>query len=372
MILCRSKITCYTLTKVLGRRFSTPICLPPPAEPIVTILDSLSTVGSNLAFLLKQHPLVKELRVYDEQENTLGLAEDLNSIDTRTCIRSFSCRAMKDAIKGAHIVISTGDCQCKSGQTQKELFAKNIDNVRNAAIFLSEFNPAAIFCIAKPPVEALVPMVTEEYKKTETYDPRKIIGVTTPFSVIASTMIAEHLKVDPGCLYCPIIGGMSPVSTVPVISQARPKLEYNSKVYAQLQEEIANAEETLLTKGSPMCYSNALAITRFINLLLKAFRGERNCVECAYVAQTGHIGDLLPYMTSIVQLGPQGVSSTHMPRTNELEIARLKAAVPHILENILLGQTFLHGDFDLPFKPRKVCDEVLKQKVQECNQRANM
>ena len=61
-----------------------------------------------------------------------------------------------------------------------------------------------------------------------------------------------------------------------------------------------------------------------------------------------------------------------MPRTNELEIARLKAAVPHILENILLGQTFLHGDFDLPFKPRKVCDEVLKQKVQECNQRANM
>ena len=64
-------------------------------------------------------------------------------------------------MKGAHIVISTGDCQCKSGQTQKELFAKNIDNVRNAAIFLSEFNPAAIFCIAKPPVEALVPMVTE-------------------------------------------------------------------------------------------------------------------------------------------------------------------------------------------------------------------
>lgn len=47
----------------------------------------------------------------------------------------------------------------------------------------------------------------------------------------------------------------------------------------------------------------ALAISRFINILLKAMKGETNCVDCAFIRQTGHIGQFIPYMTSIVRLG---------------------------------------------------------------------
>jgi malate/lactate dehydrogenase len=288
-------------------------------------------------------------------------------------------------------VISTGGCQNKIGQTQRELFDKNLDNVRNAAIFLAEFNPAAVYCIAKPPVEALVPMVSEEYKKAETYDPRKIIGVTTVASMVANTLIAYHLRRDPADVHCPVIGGLSPKTTIPVISQTKPTVEYNSvltkqesvsvagvvllqKIYSKLQDAVANAEETLLSKGAMFCFSKAVAISRFVNLVLKALKGDKKAVECAFVAQTGHIGDFLPYMTSIVKLGSHGVASTHMPKINEFEIARLRAAMPHILENVLLGQTFLHGDFSLPskFKIKKSCDALLKEKVQECNLRAGI
>ncbi|XP_044254530.1 malate dehydrogenase-like [Tribolium madens] len=369
----QSKLAPSVLNKTL--RFLSSLCPPKdPIKPVVTLLDALSSAGSNLALLLKQNPDIHELRLFDEDHDTNAFACDLNEIDTRTKLKSFSCKSMKNAITGAHVVISTGGCQEKPGTTQRELFDKNLDNVRNAAMFLAEFNPEAVYCIAKPPIEALVPMVAEEYKKAETYDPRKVIGVTTVASMIANTFIAEHTNKDPGEVLCPIIGGLSPKTTIPVVSQTKPNVQFNPDLYKKLQEAIAHGEETLLCKGSLFCYSKAVAISRFIDLVVKALKGEKHCVECAFVAQTGHIGEFLPYMTSIVKLGPQGVMSTHMPKINEMETSRLRAAVPHIVENILLGQTFIHGDFSVPpkFKVKRTCDELLKQKVQECNRVAGI
>ncbi|EFA02020.1 malate dehydrogenase [Tribolium castaneum] len=368
-----SKSKLSVLPKTL--RFSSSLCpSTAPIKPIVTLLDTLSSVGSNLALLLKQNLDIYELRLFDEENNTNAFACDLNEIDTRTKLKSFSCKSLKNAIVGAHVVISTGGCQEKPGSSQRELFDKNLDNVRNVAMFLAEFNPEAIYCIAKPPVEALVPMVSEEYKKAETYDPRKIIGVATVASMIANTFIAEHTNQNPADVLCPIIGGLSPKTTIPVLSQTKPNVPFNPDLYKKLQEAVAHGEETLLCKGAMFCYSKAVAISRFIHLVVKALKGEKHCVESAFVAQTGHIGEFLPYMTSIVKLGPQGVASTHMPKINDLETTRLRAAEPHIVENILLGQTFIHGDFSIPpkFKVKRTCDALLKRKVQECNNRAGM
>ncbi|RZC39697.1 malate dehydrogenase, mitochondrial [Asbolus verrucosus] len=360
--------------KQFHHQFSTSVCRPPPISPAVTVLDVSSTVGAILALLLKQNPHVTELRIYDENKDTYMMADDLNVIDTQTRVVPFSCKSLKEAIKDAHVVISTGGCQSKPGLSQKQLFEQNIDNVRNVAIFLSEFNPTAVYCIAKPPVEALVPLASEEYKKAECYNPRKIIGITTYASMVANTFIARYLRVDPEEVMCPIVGGLAPKSTIPVISHTKPSVEYNSKVYLKLQEDIANAEETLLRKGATWCFSKAAAISRFINLLLEAIKGDKKCAECAFVAQTGHIGKFLPYMTSIVKLGPEGVSSTHMPKINELEITRLKSALPHILENIFLGQTYLNGEFSLPpqFRTKRRCDVHLKQKLKERNIRSGI
>lgn len=47
----------------------------------------------------------------------------------------------------------------------------------------------------------------------------------------------------------------------------------------------------------------ALGIFRFVNMLLKALKGDTNCVDCAFIRQTGHIGQFLPYMISIVRFG---------------------------------------------------------------------
>lgn len=59
----------------------------------------------------------------------------------------------------------------------------------------------------------------------------------------------------------------------------------------------------LYAECGSICMTPALAVSRFINILLKALKGETNCVDCAFIRQTCHIGQFLPYMTSIVRLG---------------------------------------------------------------------
>lgn len=63
--------------------------------------------------------------------------------------------------KDADIVVSVGGSRASYRETSVQSFEKNLDDIRNAALHLIEFNPKAIFCIAKPPVEAFVPLVSE-------------------------------------------------------------------------------------------------------------------------------------------------------------------------------------------------------------------
>lgn len=58
-------------------------------------------------------------------------------------------------------MVSTGGCKTSYRETTKQSFEKNLDSIRNGALHLIEFNPKAIYCIDKPPVEAFVPLVSE-------------------------------------------------------------------------------------------------------------------------------------------------------------------------------------------------------------------
>lgn len=58
-------------------------------------------------------------------------------------------------------MVSVGGCRASFREKSDYSFEKNLDAIRNAALHLIEFNSKAIYCIAKPPIEAFVPLVSE-------------------------------------------------------------------------------------------------------------------------------------------------------------------------------------------------------------------
>ncbi|CAH1992435.1 unnamed protein product [Acanthoscelides obtectus] len=281
-------------------------CPPTPKPPVVTVLNACSKIGKYVALLLKQNPLIGELRLYDKNGTVCAVAEDLSHIDTRTKVRSFGGSAvLKHAVAEVDIVVSVGGCKESSRESYKKLFEKNVDDVRSEALHMIEFNPKAVFCIAKPPIEALVPMVSEEFRKAGVYDSRKIIGITSVGSMRANYHIANVTGQRAADVICPIVGGLSTNCLVAVLSQTKPKTT-SPQIIPTVQKLIGESEDDVLKLYADchtVCLSPALAVARFVNTMLKALRGDTNCVDCAFVAQTGHIGQFLPYMTSIVRLG---------------------------------------------------------------------
>ncbi|XP_018575306.1 uncharacterized protein LOC108914084 [Anoplophora glabripennis] len=320
-------------------------------EPTVTILNASTKIGRNLALLLKQSPYVGELRLHDTNNNVCAVAEDLSHIDTKAKVKSFGGKtAMKHAILDVDVVVAVGGCRSSLSQTPKLLFEKNADDVRLITLHMVEFNPKAVLCLAKPPIEAMVPLVSQEYKKAGVYDSRKIIGITSMATMKANYYVAAASGKNPANILCPIVGGVSSNCLVGVLSQAKPNLGDN---HIKVQNSLANSEDDVLRQYADcgtICFSPALAISRFINLLLRALMGDTNCVDCAFVGQTGHIGQFLPYMASIVRLGRQGVMSSHMPRVNGDEAHRLKMASFFIRDLISLGESFVTGEIRPPIK----------------------
>ncbi|XP_072397727.1 malate dehydrogenase-like isoform X2 [Diabrotica undecimpunctata] len=344
-----------SVTKFTIRKCSTTV--PPPKEPIVTVLNAASEVGQSLAFLLKQNFYIGELRLYDKNKLICNIAEDLSHIDTKTKIRSFvGVNVLRQAVTGADIVVTVGGDKVSTKETFEEIFNRNVNDVRITALHLTEFNPKGIFCVARPPVEALVPLVSEEFKKAGVYDWKKIFGVTTIASMRSNSIIAAKTKHKPLDMVCPIAGGLSNECFVPVISQVRPKIAINGR---DIRQKILNSEHDILKlycEEKVVCLTPALAISRFINTLLKTLKGQTNCAECAFVRQMGHIGNFLPYMTSIVRLSRHGILSSHMPNVDGEESVLLQQMAIRIKQYIKYGESFVTGE------PQTVKEKLPKPK----------
>jgi len=63
------------------------------------------------------------------------------------------------------------------------------------------------------------------FTKAGVYDPNKIFGITKLGEIRASSFLAEEAKVRPSTINCPVIGGHSGITIVPVISQSKPSMQ---------------------------------------------------------------------------------------------------------------------------------------------------
>lgn len=80
--------------------------------------------------------------------------------------------------------------------------------------------PQAFVIVATEPVESLVPLVGEIQRLRGLYNPRTLLGCVELNCVRANTVLADFLRVPPESVRVPVIGGATPQTMVPVLSEA--------------------------------------------------------------------------------------------------------------------------------------------------------
>lgn len=309
----------------------------------VAVVGASGGIGQPMSLLLKSNPLVRHLALYDIV-NTPGVAADLSHMNTVAKISSHQGPdQLKAAFQDADLIICPAGVPRKPGMTRDDLFNTNAGVVRDVSEIASKVCPKAILGIITNPVNSTVPIASEVYKKNKAYDERRIFGVTTLDIVRANAFIAEAKQLDVNQVQCPVIGGHSGVTIIPLISQCKPSVKFDQSVLEKLtvriQEagtEVVNAKAGLGSATLSMAFAGA----RFANSVLHALNGKANIVECAYIKSSVVPG--VEYFSTPLLLGKNGVEKNlGMGTLNDFEKKLLDKALPELKKNIETGIKFV-------------------------------
>lgn len=155
----------------------------------VAILGAAGGIGQPLSMLMKMNPLVSVLHLYDVV-NTPGVTADISHMDTGAVVRGFLGQAqLEEALTGMDLVIIPAGVPRKPGMTRDDLFNINAGIVKTICEAIAKSCPNAIVNLISNPVNSTVPVAAEVFKRTGTFDPKRLMGVTMLDVVRANTFV---------------------------------------------------------------------------------------------------------------------------------------------------------------------------------------
>jgi len=336
-----------------------------PALSKVCVVGGAGGIGQPLSMLLSLNKLVSHVSVFD-MVGAPGVAADLSHINTPAKVTghgmtlaqfqdkadeviedkdAFQAAAFDDALKGCDVVVIPAGVPRKPGMTRQDLFEVNATLNKNFAIAVAKNCPKAFVAIISNPVNSTVPIFAEQMKKEGCYDPKRIFGVTTLDIVRANTFIAEAAGLDVSELNVPVIGGHAGASILPLISRSTPesKSKLTQEQVEALTDRIQNGgTEVVLAKAGAgsATLSMAKSGADFALALVRAQKGEKGVVQCAYVES-----DVVPecqWFSTEVEIGPEGIIKNYgLGEMDDFEKQKLAEAITELKPSIEEGVGFI-------------------------------
>lgn len=226
--------------------------------------------------------------------------------------------------------------------TRDDLFNTNASIVRDLAKACAESAPDAKILVISNPVNSTVPIVAEVFKARGVYNPKRLFGVTTLDVVRASRFVSEIKSTDPRDENITVIGGHSGVTIVPLFSQSKhPELSSNADLVHRVQfggDEVVKAKDG----AGSATLSMAMAGARMAESLLRASQGEKGVIEPTFVDSPLYRDQGIPFFSSRVELGPNGVEKIHpVGPLDAAEEKMLEACLVDLKKNIDKGVDFV-------------------------------
>lgn len=261
----------------------------------ITVLGAGGGVGQPLSLLLRLCPLVSELALYD-RHRAPSVAVDLSHIPTRNLQKVSGYTAVDDglsnALRDADVVIVAAGAGITAEMASRDsLFQQSALVMRELVKEYARVCAEAIMLVVTNPVNAIVPFTAELLKGYGVFDARRLYGVTTLDIVRAETFLAEAEGRQGGeDRFVHVVGGHSPQTIVPLMSQARPPPQVGWRELEGVVNRVRfGGREVYYAKeqNGAATLSTAYAVLRFTEALCKGLQGEKDMVECAYVHLPG-------------------------------------------------------------------------------------
>merc|ERR1712127_1004390 len=244
---------------------------------------------------------------------------------------------LEECLTGCHLVLVPAGVPRKPGMTRDDLFGVNAGIARGIVEACAKFCPEAVLGMIVNPVNSVVPVMAELYKK-KGLDPMKIVGITTLDVVRANKFVGEKTGKNPNYINVPVIGGHAGATIMPVFSQDKVAATIPEGELPDMDKHVQNAgTEVVDAKGGKgsATLSMAYAGARFGKAVLAGLSGRKR-TECAYCCST--IVPDMPYFSQKVVFGEGGIVKVlPLGELNEYETKRLEEAKELLKKEIDTG-----------------------------------
>ncbi|MCO5554268.1 hypothetical protein L7F22_007796 [Adiantum nelumboides] len=113
---------------------------------------------------------------------------DVSHVNTRAKVVGYAGdEQLGETSKGADVVFIIAGLPCKPSMTHNDLFNINASIVKFLCTAVAKHWREAVINMISNPVNLTLPIAAEMFKKANTYDPKKLFGVTTLDIVRAKT-----------------------------------------------------------------------------------------------------------------------------------------------------------------------------------------
>merc|ERR1719238_819548 len=265
---------------------------------------------------------VKELCVYDldiAMVPAQGVATDLSHIEKRCKVSAYTLTKedkavdkLGECLSGCDLVLVPAGLPRKPGMTRADLLGINAGIAKGIVEACGKHCPNAILALIVNPVNSVVPAMCELYKK-KGLDPKKIVGVTTLDCVRANKFVHEITGAPLDTIDVPVVGGHAGTTILPLFSQVQAMKGVGADYIPALDKHVQDAGTDVVNakggKGSATL-SMAYAGAKFANAVLCGLAGT-DSDECAYVKADATCKFELPFFSTKVTFGSQGVKRQH-------------------------------------------------------------
>lgn len=307
----------------------------------VTILGAANEIGQTVSLLLRAQPSITKLVIHDTLDLTPGVLMDVAHIPSESSVMGFTgVDTLDRALKNCDLVIATGGMIRKPGITKKSWLSANTDFIKTIAVKISKCVPMPFVGIVTEPVNSMVPMAAEIMRNHGNFDGKKLFGVTAIDAIRAQCLYAAENNLFPRECYVPVIGGHSDKTMVPLLSQAKPRIDMNEKVIQEFALRIRKCDEMVIKakKGWSPTLSASFSVLVFVRGILEVLEGRQNRLH-AFV-ENNDFGT--SYFSGLVTVNKNGAGE--MQRYSDLskyEVHLLERSIDQLRKDISKGRKIL-------------------------------
>ncbi len=312
----------------------------------IAVLGAAGGIGQPLSLILKNNlPAGSDLALYDVAPFTPGVAVDLSHIPSDVNVEGFTGdEGLVKALTGASVVVIPAGMARKPGMDRSDLFKFNAGIVKSLAEAIAKHAPNACVAIITNPVNTMVPIAAEVFKKAGCYNPHHLFGVTALDTLRAETFWGDKVGFSRGSLFIPVVGGHSGTTILPLFSQAIGYSEVPAADIEALTVRVQNAGTEVVNAkagAGSATLSMAVAGAGFALKIVDGLLGKPGIVASAFV--NGGATEYADFFAQPVLLGKDGIAK-YMPigKLSDYESKNLQDMLPTLKGDIQLGIDFVN------------------------------